>query len=78
MVVRLIELQEKWGIGVFDLWNDSAFNAISDENRALYMNDKIHPTKAGYKEWWCPEMEQQLIEYLNSQSFATENLWKNT
>ena len=75
MVVRLIELQEKWGIGVLDLWNDSAFNAISDENRDLYMNDKIHPTKAGYKEWWCPEMEQQLIEYLSSQSFATENPW---
>ena len=66
MVQRLMELQAKWGIGVLDLWTSDAFNAISDEERALYMNDNIHPTKAGYREWWCPEMEAQLMDYLNS------------
>ncbi len=66
MVSRLYELQEKWGIGILDLWSDDSFNAISDAERALYMNDRIHPTKAGYREWWCPEMESQLLTYLKS------------
>ena len=66
MVQRLKELQDKWGIGVLDLWTSEEFNAISDADRALYMNDSIHPTKAGYREWWCPEMEQQLLDYLES------------
>lgn len=65
MVNRLMELQEKWGIGVLDLWNDSDFNAISDTERSLYMYDSIHPTKAGYRDWWCPKMEQQLLAYLS-------------
>ena len=65
MVERLMELQEKWGIGVLDLWHDDAFNTLSDTDRALYMNDNIHPTKAGYREWWCPEMERQLLNYLD-------------
>ena len=64
MVQRLFALREKWNIGVLDLWTDDAFNAISASDRALYMNDKIHPTKAGYREWWCPELERQLLEYL--------------
>ena len=65
MVERLMELQTKWGIGVLDLWHDDAFNSISDTERALYMYDSIHPTKAGYREWWCPELEKQLLDYLN-------------
>ena len=30
------------------------------------MHDDIHPTTAGYREWWCPEMEKQLLTYYNS------------
>ena len=66
MAERLIALQEKWGIGVLDLWHDDVFNSISDADRALYMYDNIHPTKAGYREWWCPELEKQLLTYLDS------------
>ena len=66
MVSRLFELQDKWGVGVLDLWTDDAFNSISDADRALYMNDSIHPTKAGYRDWWCPVMEKQLLDYWNS------------
>lgn len=64
MVDRLLELQEKWGIWVLDLWSSDEFNAISDAERNLYMNDGIHPTKAGYRDWWGPEQERQLLEYL--------------
>lgn len=64
MVTRLHELQEKWGIGVIDLYTDEAFNAIDAETYELYMFDKIHPTMAGYSLWWGPEMEKQLIDLM--------------
>ena len=64
LVQRLLELQEKWGIGVLNLWSDDGFNTISDADRDLYLFDPVHPTKAGYREWWCPEMERQLCQWL--------------
>ena len=63
MVERVLKLEEKWGIEVLDLWNSDSFNSISDADRALYMNDNIHPTKAGYRNWWCPELERQVIAF---------------
>ncbi len=65
MVERLHELQDKWGIGVIDLYTDEAFNAITLEQYSLYMFDPIHPTKAGYVEWWMPKMEEELIRILS-------------
>lgn len=64
MVTRVLELEEKRGILVLNLWDSEKFNAISPGNRALYMRDPIHPTKAGYKCWWCPELERQLLTLL--------------
>lgn len=64
MVARVHELEGKWGIGVLDLWTDEGFNAVSDTDRAVYMYDDIHPCKAGYRDWWGPELERQLCEYL--------------
>lgn len=64
MVDRLMELKEKWDIGVIDLYTDDAFNDIDEESYALYMADPIHPTKAGYVEWWFPKMEADLIRIL--------------
>lgn len=51
MVQQALLLAEKWDIGVLNLWSDPKFNSISDERRALYMYDDIHPTKAGYRDW---------------------------
>ena len=28
------------------------------------MHDDIHPTKAGYRDWWGPELETQLLAFL--------------
>ena len=64
MVKRLYELKEKYGIGILDLWNDENFNQIPDELRDLYMQDDIHPTKAGYRDWWGPELEKQLLDFM--------------
>lgn len=65
MVELLPHLQEKWGIGVIDLWNEDAFNNITADERSLYMQDDIHPTMAGYRDWWVPEMEKQILNYIN-------------
>ncbi len=50
--------------GLIDLYTDAEFNSISPESRALYMKDRVHPTKAGYLEWWTPRMEKDVFEIL--------------
>lgn len=67
MVERTYELADKWNIGILDLWRDDAFNNLSDADRALYMNDRIHPLKAGYRDWWGPELERQLCIFCGKQ-----------
>lgn len=62
MVELLQEICQKWDIKIIDMWNDKTFNDISDEKRSLYMADSIHPTKAGYLEWWLPYMEKRIEE----------------
>lgn len=64
MVKLLLEIQKKWKIGVIDLWNDMALNAISEKDYNLYMSNPIHPTQAGYLLWWVPAMETYLYEFL--------------
>lgn len=64
MVSLLLEIQEKWDIGVIDLWNNPEMNAVSAEDYKLYMVNGIHPSKAGYREWWTPVFEAYLTEYL--------------
>ena len=61
MVDGLMKIAEKWDVKVIDLYHDEQFNQISDEQRALYMSDSVHPTKAGYREWWLPKFEEALI-----------------
>lgn len=64
MVERIHELSGKWDIGILDLYSNAEFNRITDGEQKLYMNDPIHPTKAGYRDWWGPEMERQLLNFL--------------
>lgn len=64
MVDLLIEIQKKWDITVIDLWNDVDFNNITEEQRKIYLIDHIHPTKAGYKEWWLPKFKEVLYEII--------------
>ena len=64
MVGALKQIAAEYGIGVIDLYTDEAFNAITDEQRSLYMADSIHPTKAGYLLWWTPEMEEYLYAFV--------------
>lgn len=65
MVERLYQLADKWEIGILDLWSDDGFNQITETERALYMKDNIHPYKAGYRDWWGPELVRQLCDFLS-------------
>lgn len=60
MVDILKEIAEKWDVTVINLWDSQSFNSISEEQRDLYMADDIHPTQAGYLEWWLPEFERSI------------------
>lgn len=64
MVELLLEIQKKWDITVIDFWNNDEINSITEEQRKIYLVDHIHPTKAGYKEWWLPEFRKCLYEIL--------------
>ncbi len=65
MVAALLRLQAKWGFHIIDQWNDQPLNDITDEDRALYMADWIHPTQAGYLHWWLPKFRHDLAIYLS-------------
>lgn len=65
MVARLWDLQAKYGFGVIDLWSDRSFSDIGEDKFSLYMEDDVHPTMAGYRDWWGPEIERQLLAYLS-------------
>lgn len=62
MVVALNEISTNKDIYVADLYSNKDFNNITSDQRKLYMEDKIHPTKAGYLEWWTPEIEKTLYK----------------
>ena len=63
MIATAKALAEKWdNVIVIDLYNDADFNAISDEDLALYMVDSKHPSMAGYREWWVPAFEKVLSD----------------
>lgn len=66
MVEAVKEIAIKKEIGVIDLYSDTVFNDITDDQRSLYMADKIHPTKAGYLKWWTPKMEGYLYNLIGA------------
>ena len=68
MVDLLLKIQEKWDIGVVDLFNNPEMTAIYDtEQYWAYMFDDVHPNRAGYVEWWTPVIDAALVEYMSAQ-----------
>ena len=39
-------------------------NDVSEKEYEVYMADPVHPTQAGYLEWWTPKMEEYLYQLL--------------
>lgn len=64
MIDLLHQIEKKWNISVLDLWHDEEMNSVSDKDYRLYMVNGIHPSKAGYREWWTPKFEEKLKEVL--------------
>lgn len=62
MVLGLYEIAVKWDVKVIDMYMDLEFLSIpTAEQKKLWMTDKIHPTKAGYRDWWLPKFEEALL-----------------
>ena len=67
MVEALMKIQEKWGIGVIDLYHNEEMTAMyQTEQYDAYMYDEIHPNRDGYVEWWTPEFELYLSQYMEN------------
>ena len=64
MVQLLYEIQKKWNIVILDLWNNEEVNSLTEHERELYLLDHIHPTKAGYKEWWLSVFRECLSDVI--------------
>lgn len=47
-------------VDIIDLWNDKDFNNITSSQREKWMADIVHPTLAGYVEWWYPKISEHL------------------
>jgi len=60
MVDALLQLADKWNIGVIDLWNDPEMRAVTPEQYNAYMRDPIHPSLLGYREWWMPKFTEAI------------------
>ncbi|MCD8154224.1 MAG: SGNH/GDSL hydrolase family protein [Clostridiales bacterium] len=68
MVDLLLEIQEKWGIGVVDMFNNEEMTAVyGTDLYDTYMYDEVHPTRTGYVEWWTPVIEESLTAFLTEQ-----------
>lgn len=67
MVNLLLEIQKKWGIGVIDMWNDLPVEDLEEGKYDYYMDNGIHPNRAGYLEWWTPFFEKEIDAYLKAQ-----------
>lgn len=61
MVDALLQIQQKWDIGVLDMYNDPEMIAVAPADYMRYMADPIHPNLVGYEEWWLPKFEEFLI-----------------
>lgn len=60
MVNKMDAFVEKYGITLIDLYRDSEFNDITIHSRNLYMADDIHPTRAGYRDWWLDKFVEAI------------------
>lgn len=67
MIDLLHKIASKWNIEVLDLWHDEQMNQVTKEEYRLYMANGIHPTKAGYRQWWTPKFEDKLKEMLRNE-----------
>lgn len=62
MVTALEEIAEKWDVTLINMYRDTEFCAVTEEQSSFYMYDPVHPTRAGYRDWWTPYFEAALAD----------------
>ena len=61
MVENTGKICSKWeNVTLLDLYNDKEFNNITRGQRKLWLTDVVHPTRAGYRDWWTEKFENVL------------------
>ena len=55
MIKLLYRLQNEYDFNILDMYNDEEMLNIDHEKYQIYMDDPVHPTLQGYKEWWTPK-----------------------
>ncbi len=60
LVGLAIPATAKWNATFINLHDDVAFNNITPEQHERYMDDNIHPSRCGYRDWWLPKFEEAL------------------
>lgn len=67
MVNTLLDVRQKWGIQVIDLYDDDSMTALyNTEQYKKLMSDGVHPTANGYRTWWGPKFEKALTSYITA------------
>lgn len=67
-----VEICEKWGVPVVDMYTDSDFNAHDEAIRTKYtvdtkqcpQGDSIHPNRQGYEEFYLPVMAPKIADII--------------
>ena len=55
MIGLLYRLRGEYGFSILDLYHDAEMLAVDEEDYRRYMQDPVHPTLLGYREWWTPK-----------------------
>jgi len=55
MVDLLYDLMKEYNFYILDLYHSEDMLSVSEADYRRYMRDPIHPTLAGYDEWWTPK-----------------------
>ncbi|MBR2809946.1 MAG: hypothetical protein IKD69_01065 [Solobacterium sp.] len=76
MINALGKVQAKWGIDVVDMWNDPETRNV--DLSLFFMNDPIHPRKAGYYFWYAPKIMAQLAKTLEPRTADLAKTGANT
>ena len=68
MIDALYQVVDKWDLGVADLWNDEYVRSASLDLRNFFMDDPIHPHKAGYYFWYTQPIMAELVRVIDEAS----------
>lgn len=55
LVILLEQLKKEYTFFVLDFWNDPQMVLTDNRIYKKYMLDSVHPTIAGYRDWWTPK-----------------------